>query len=165
MPVKINVKITEKHIFHFQLYHNYTHLSGIIGTIAALGLITLGMIDVINQQVPASLIWFVCGGMLLIFPLQSMKAKAKKQVRSSEMFQHPLEYEFSEKGVTTRQGELEVTNEWDKIEKVVQTKKCVIMYMSRVRAMIFPKECIQEQYDDMMAVIRANLSPEKVKIK
>ena len=165
MSIKINVQITEKDIFKFQLYHNYTHMSGIIGLLVGLALIILGIVDIATGNIPASFIWFVCGLMIWFFPLSTMRSKAKRQVKNSDMFQHPLEYEFAENGVTTRQGELEVTNEWSAIERVVSTKQYVMFYMSRVRAIIFPKRCMGDQYDAIVEMIRAHIPEEQVKIK
>lgn len=164
MPVKFNVKITDKHILDFQLYHGRTKFSSIFGVIAAVVCFGLGVVDVTGGNPADSLIWFVCCGILLIFPRQQLKAKAKKQAQA-EMFQLPLEYEFSDEGITTRQGELEVTNKWDAIVKAVSTKKCIILYMSRVRAMIFPKECIGENYEEVVKLIRENVPAKQVKIR
>lgn len=165
MSVKINVEITYKDIYSFQKYHSRTRMAGIIANIVAIVFLGLGVLDIVGGHYGDALLWLVGCFIIIVFPRQTMKAKAKKQVQSSDMFQKPLEYEFSERGITTRQDELEVTNEWDAVVKVVHTRKHLIVYMSRVRAMIFPKRCMGEQYEEVINVIRANMPPEKVKIR
>ena len=165
MSVKINVQITKNDIYCFLKRHSLTHMSGVIGRIAIIVFLVLGIYDIIIFNLGDALLFLMGSFIMAFFPNQAMKKKAKKQVQDSEMFQKPLEYEFSEKGVTIRQGDLEVTNEWDAIVKVIKTRKHIIMYMSRVRAMIFPKRCMKEEYEDVIKMIRDNLPPEKVKFK
>lgn len=164
MSIKFDVKITEKHILDFQLYHGRMSFSGILGVIATIVCFAFGVIDVVGGNPADSLIWFVCAGIILIFPRQQLKGKAKRQAQL-EMFQVPLEYEFTEEGITARQGDVEVTNKWDAVAKAVSTKKCIFLYMNRVRAIIFPKECIGENYQDVVALIRANVPEKQVKIR
>lgn len=165
MSVKFSVKITEKHIVDFQLKHGRTQFAGIFGMVATLFCLGVGIWDVINLAIGDSFMWFACAGILHFFPRQQLKAKAKRQIRSSETFQHEIEYEFNENGITSRQGEIEVKNEWSVVEKVVSTRKSIIVYTSRVRAIIFPKEFIGDQYDELITLIRENLPAAKVKIR
>lgn len=165
MLTKVEVQITAKDMFRFQLYHNYTRFSGIFGLLIGLGLMALGVVDITTGNASASFIWFVCSFVIVIFPIQTMKNKSKLQVQRVEMFQHPVEYEFTEIGFTARQGEVEVTNEWDAIEKVVGTKRYLYFYMSRVRAIIFPKESMGDNYETILSLVREHMPAEKVKVK
>lgn len=165
MSVKFNVKITEKDIVDFQLYHARTHMVGIVSLVAILICVGLSVWNAIIMNISDAMMFLVCAGILYFFPRQQLKAKAKRQVKSSEMFQHELEYEFNDIGFITRQGDLEVPNEWSGVEKIVSTKRSVIVYMSRVRAIIFPKRCVGEHYDEFLKVIRENMPKEKVKIR
>lgn len=164
MPVRIEVKINEKHIWDFLLYHGRTRLSGYIGTVLALITFALGIIDVVIGNPAASLTWFAFSGIILFFPRIQLKKKAKRQAQS-DMFQNSLQYEFSKEGITARQGTVVVTNTWDSIEKIVSTKKCIFVYMSRVRAIIFPKEAMGDKYDEVIAMIRENMPDKKVRIR
>lgn len=165
MSVKFNVKITEKDIVDFQLYHARTHMVGIVSLVAILTCVGLSVWNATITNISDAMMFLVCAGILYFFPRQQLKAKAKRQIKNSEMFQHELEYEFNDIGFITRQGDLEVPNEWSGVEKIVSTKRSVIVYMSRVRAIIFPKRYIGEQYEDLLILIRANVPKEKVKIR
>lgn len=165
MSVKFDVKITDKHIYDFQLYHGRMSWAGILGKVAALLSLAYAVYTVIYDLPSKALIWIAFSLIVLVFPRQQLKTKAKMQVRNSDMFHKPLSYEFSDNGITTRQEDLEVTNEWDAVMKAVSTKKCILIYMSRVRAMIFPKECIGEHYDEVVRLIRENVPEKQVKIK
>lgn len=164
MSVKFEVKINEKHILDFLLYHGRTRMTGYIGVVLTILTLTLGIIDVANGNPAASLTWFAFAGILMIFPRTQLKKKAKRQAQA-DMFQNSLEYEFSKEGITARQGDVVVTNTWDSMNKVVSTKKCIFVYMSRVRAIIFPKEAMGDKYDEVVSMIRENMPAKKVRIR
>lgn len=165
MSHKVEVQITAKDMFRFQLYHNYSRVSGYLGVLLGLVVFGLGIWDIATGNVSDSFIWIVMGLVILIYPIQSMKSKAKRQIQRVEMFHYPVEYEFTENGFIARQGEVEVTNEWDAIEKVVGTKRYLYFYMSKVRAIIFPKESIGTEYEAIMALVREHMPKEAVKVK
>ena len=64
-----------------------------------------------------------------------------------------------------RQDDLEAVNEWSDFAKAVSTQKSVILYLNRVRALIFPKECMGEQYEEVLKLIHTHMPPSKVKIR
>ena len=101
---------------------------------------------------------------LVVTPMTTIN-RAKQQVRNSEMFKKTIVYEFSEDGVTARQGKTQAANEWGEFIKVIETRKSVILYISRLRAIIFPKACIGDNYDEMIKLIRAKMPAKSVKIR
>ena len=165
MSVKFNVKMTEEYMFHFLLYHNYSRFSGILGVILGIGSLGLAVNSLLNSDTQTAAIGLLVAIMFLFVTPHTMKSRAKMQVQNSQMFQKPLEYELTEAGVVVRQDELEVSNSWDEFSKAVSTKKVVILYITSVRALIFPKECMGEQYQAAVDMIRAHMPASKVKIK
>ena len=164
MPIKIEVKITEKDIFSFMLHHHYSRPSGIFGTIMGAFALLVGINYIVQGNIQSSLILIICGFLLVAYIPYVLKKKAKAQ-KNAEMFQHPLEYEFSDRGISVKQGDQEVTNEWDTIEKAVSTRKCIIIYMSRIRAIIFPKRCLGDKYGEIVEMIYTHMPTKKVKIR
>ena len=62
------------------------------------------------------------------------------------MFQKPISYELNEEGIRISQDEQSVLNEWGDFRKAVSTGQSVIIYVTKVRALIFPRESLGEQY-------------------
>lgn len=165
MSVKFKVKMTEEYMYDFMMYHNYTHPSGILGAVvgvAAAGLAVRSLIVGDNQTAMLGILFAI---LFLVVTPKTTRSRAKMQVEKTKMFQEPLEYELNEHGITVRQGELEATNPWDEFAKVVCTRKSLILYITRVRALIFPKACMGEQYEAVVDAIRNNLPKSKVKIR
>ncbi len=165
MSVKFDVKMTEEYMYDFMLYHNYTHASGLIS--AMVGVLALGVAIqyILAGDIQYFLVWLMCAILLLFINPYTMKTRAKSQVQNTEMFQKPLTYELTETGITVRQDEAEVTTEWAEVTKAVSTQKSVILYLGRVRALIFPKKCMGDKYEEVMKMIHTHVSPNKVKIR
>ena len=81
------------------------------------------------------------------------------------MFQKPLEYEFAEDGIIVEQDDAKLTVEWMEVEKAVSTQKSIILYLGRVRALIFPKECMGDKYEEVVKMIHTHVAAKKVKIR
>ena len=165
MSVKFTVNMTEQYMYDFMLYHTYTHMSGLVGAILGVVGLGMGINALIGGDTTTAMIGFMIAILFLYVTPKNTKTRAKAQIERSEMFKKPLEYELHEKGITVRQGELEASNEWDEFAKAVSTQKSVIIYVTRMRALIFPKECMGEQYEEVLKMIHTHMSPSKVKIR
>lgn len=166
MPIKIQTQITYKDIYDFLLYHNYCNkVNGIIVTLLSFFGIGLGAYHVRRGDIQSAMISFMVGAFLLIYTPQTLRAKAKFQVKNTPMFQNPLNYEFSEQGITTMQDENQVTHEWSDYAKAVTTRRSIILYLNTTRAVIFPKKCLGDQYGEILKLISTHMQPDKVKIR
>lgn len=165
MSVKIEVKMLPKYMCDFMFYHQYTHLSGLLGIGVGLIALGLGITTLLDGDAQAAMPMFLVAVLFLVVTPMTTRSRAKMQVEKSDMFKKPLQYEFTEEGVFVRQDELEVLNKWDEFTKAVSTKKSVVLYITRVRAIIFPKECLGDKYDDVVKMIQTHMSPAKVKIR
>lgn len=165
MSVKFDVKMTEEYMCDFVLYHNYTRASGIMSVIIGAVAAGVSIRYILDGDMQYFCVWLFCAILLLIVNPYTMITRAKSQVRNTEMFQNTLEYELTETSVIVRQGEAEATTEWTEVTKVVQTRKSVILYLGRVRALIFPKKCMGDAYGDVIKLIRAQVLPKNIKIR
>ena len=165
MSVKVNVDMKEEYMVEFLLHHTYTHSSGIIGIIVGVLAVAMGISTLSQGEIQASWPMFLIAVLFLIVTPATTVKRAKQQVRNSEMFKNTIEYEFTEVGVTARQGKTAATNEWGEFIKAIETRKSVILYVSRLRAIIFPKACMGEKRDEVVKMIRAHMSAGLVKIR
>lgn len=165
MAVKFEVKMTDKIMYDFLLYHTYTHMSGLLGAIIGVLALGMGIHYLLAGDTMAAMPAFIFAVLFLIVTPVSLKGKAKTQVQRTKMFQKPLQYELTEEGVTVRQDDLEVTNKWGDFSKAVSTNHAVILYVTRMRALIFPRESMGEQYEPAVKMISTHMPPKNVKIR
>lgn len=165
MSVKFEVKMTDKIMYDFMLHHNYTSVGGLLSAIV--GCVALAF--AVHDYVAGDAVWVMpmifVALVTLILPPISMRTKAKMQVMGTPAFQKPLTYELTEEGIRVRQNELETLNAWEDITKAVSSNCSVILYLSRVRAVILPRSSMGDQYEKAMEMIHTHLSPNKVKIR
>ena len=165
MTVKFDVKMTEKAMYDFMLHTTYTSLNGIMGVILGGITLYLGIRQTMNGVYPAAATFFLIAIFFLVGPPLNMKAKSSEQVKKSPMFQKPITYELTEEGVQISQEDQSTLNEWGNFQKAVSTDTSIILYVTKVRALIFPKEALGEQYAAAVKMISTHMSPRKVKIR
>lgn len=165
MEVKFDVKMTKKAMTDFMLYTSYTSLNGIMGVILGGILLWLGIRQCMQGAYSNAGIFFLFAGVLLVGnPLQT-KARAAEQVAKTPMFKKPITYELTEEGVRISQDDQSVVNEWKDFQKAVSTNQSIILYITKIRAIIFPREALGEQYAAAVQMISTHMPPKKVKIR
>ena len=165
MKVDFDVKMTKNAMFDFMLYTSYTSLSGIVGVIFGGVTLILGIRQIIEGNYTMASTFFVFALVFLVANPLNMKAKAGAQVKSSPMFQKPIHYELTEEGVEISQDDQHTTVKWTDFQKAVSTNKSVILYVTKLRAFIFPKESLGEDYSAAVKMISTHMAPKKVKIR
>lgn len=165
MSVKFDVKMTDKAMYSFMLYHTYTSLSGIIGVVLGIVTFVLGMRMMSQGDYNPAMILFMITFFFIVFTPISLKSKSKRQVKTSKSFQKPITYELMEEGVKVSQDDQEVVNPWGEFVKAVEINGALVLYVTRLRALIFPKADIGEQYTAVVQMISTHMPPSRVKIK
>lgn len=165
MSVKFNVKMTKRAMYNFMLHTSYTSISGIAGTLFGFVMLVLGIRSLTSGDDSTALTFFLFATLFIIGNPINMKLRSSEQVAKSPMFKEPITYEMTDEGVHVSQGEQSVLNEWDNFQKAVSTNTSIILYVTKVRALIFPKEDLGEQYLEVVKMISTHMPPAKVKIR
>ena len=163
--VKFDVKMTEKAMYDFLLYHTYTKVSGMVGVIFGFLMFLFGVKQVAEGQAETSVFFFFLAFFFLVFTPVILRKRAKEQVKHTPMFQEPIHYELTDKGVAVSQGEQKTLNKWKDFERAVATNQSIILYVTRMRALIFPRKDLGEQYTAAVQMISTHMPPKKVKIR
>ena len=165
MNIKFEVKMTKKAMFDFMLYTSYTSLGGIVGVIFGGVTLVLGITQCMFGSYSTAATFFLFAAIFLIGNPLHLKARAAEQVMRSPMFQKPISYELNEEGIRISQDEQSVLNEWGDFRKAVSTGQSVIIYVTKVRALIFPRESLGEQYAAAVQMISTHMPAKKVNIR
>ncbi len=163
--IKFEIHISKKDLSNFMIYHNYHSLQGAIGlliSIAALILLVVRFNYLDNVQMAVLILLALV--FTVLTPLLLM-SKAKAQEKRNKSFSKPIEYELSEAGFGLTQGDEHVDIEWRSVYKVVDTGRSVVVYISSVRAFIWPKQQLGSTYSAVLAMLKMHLEPRKIKVK
>ena len=165
MKVEFDVKMTNNAMYDFMLHTNYTSVSGIMGIILGGITLFLGILNIIEGNNTTGATFLVIALVFLVANPVNMKARAGAQVKTTPMFQKPIHYTLTEEGVEIAQDDQHTVVKWSDFQKAVSTNKSVILYVTKIRAMIFPKESLGEEYLAAVKMISTHMPPKKVKIR
>lgn len=163
--IKVDVKINVGDMYNFFMYHTYSRASGLLSIF--FGLAMIGLMFYTYGQVPIgqSYLYVLLGLFFIVFNPINFYAKAYKVVKKTPTFKEPITYIFNKDGITTKQNEQSATVKWEDIQKVVSSKRSIIIYVNKVRASIIPKQAFGENYNGLVNMINKYVEPTKVKIK
>lgn len=165
MSVKFEVKMTKKAMYNFMIHTSYTSFSGIAGVVFGLVMLFFGIQNMTKGDTSTAATFFLFAAVFLVGNPLNMKLRSSEQVAKSPMFQKPITYELTEEGVRISQEDQSTLNEWKDFQKAVSTSTSIILYVTKVRALIFPREALGEQYPAVVKMISTHMPPAKVKIR
>ena len=84
--------------------------------------------------------------------------RVKLQAKTNESFKKPLTYTVDEAGITVSQDDRSDSVKWDQIWKAVKYGKQVVVYMTTVRAFVFPIACVGDNYGKLVELLDKGLA-------
>ncbi len=166
MNIKIEVQMTVKIMYNYVLQHTYTSIGGIFGVVLGIVSFLWSGQKLISGEMSGTILALLFVGVMFIFVNPMMLwSKSKKQVKNTPSFQKPICYELNEEGITVSQDDQETKVAWDTVMKVTATNMSVIIYFSRMRAFILPKEALGDNYSNAVKLIFTHVPSKKVKIR
>ena len=146
MEMELDVQITKKDLYDYQLHHAYTSPSGLFGTIVG----CLFVVGFINTGTP---LYLVIGAFIILYFPWTL------------VFRKPLHYRLSEEGLEISTEEEKQPVSWESITKASSTGKTIMLYTSRTNAFLFPKRVLGERSGEFVQLVSRYVAPDKMKIK
>ncbi len=159
--MKFDIKITDKDMYRFNLYHVYHTFNGIISIVVGLFVFVV-MFVVRNRLTSMDMVLYIALGIaLLLYTPVTLLTRSKAQIASSPVMQNTLTYDFSDEGIRVS-TEVEVEPNaasssllpWDQIYKIVETKRQLLIYSGRMNAYIIPVEQLENQKEELKKYIK-----------
>lgn len=151
--IEFDVELTVKELYAFSMHHTYVGISGIFGLIISLGSWLVCILRFASLDTTARMALIIIGCLFTIVQPVMLYSKARAQIRRNKNINAALHYRLSEDGITVSQGEQEASVKWHEIRKKVTVSKAVYIYMSPVRAFIFPEKQCGEKYPEICRMI------------
>ena len=158
MELEFDVKVTSSALYDYLLYHAYSGLSGMLGTL-------VGVFLIIAFASTRYFIYLIAGVVLIAYMPCALFLRANQQVVNNPVFKEPLHYKMTDEGISVSQGGVEETQSWESCVKAVSTARSIILYTSRTTASIFPKRDLREKKEPLIQMISTHMPPKKVKIR
>ncbi|MBR3039732.1 MAG: YcxB family protein [Lachnospiraceae bacterium] len=158
MEAEFDVKITTGILYDYKMQTLYKQPVTIIMT--AIGcLMIYGFFTLQKWYFP------LIAAILILYPPIDMLRLSVLQAKLVPAFKNGLHYRLSPEGIYVKSGEEEQTVPWENCIKATGTRSSYFVYTGKKTAFIFPKECMKEKSEDVLRIISANMSPDKVKIR
>lgn len=150
-----SVKMTFKALYSYVMNTNYRSVAGVIGLILSfIALIMLGL-KWSDYGTGQKVVLVVIGLVFTVINPLSLAFKTYQQLKLSPSHKTPLDYTFSDEGITVMQGEIEQLIKWDMICRILLTKHMVAVYTSRIHAFVIP---LTELGEDKGRILTAMVS-------
>ncbi len=158
MRTEFDVKMTTGRMYEYMMRHTFTSFAGIMGE-------CLGIVLIIGSFAYRQWLWLVAGIILALYQPVALYYRAARQVRSNEVFKDPLHYTLDDEGITVKSGDVTDSIPWKGMYKAVSTNHLIILYTTRINAIIFPKDDLADRKTDVIAAISAHMDPKQVNIR
>ena len=158
MELEFDVKITPSVLYDYLMYHTYSKMAGIVGTVAGVFMI---MVFLANRYP----IYLIAGVVIIGYLPVTLLLRAHQQAQLTPAFKKPLHYKMTDEGISVSQDDSTEQQSWESCFKAVSTSSSIILYTSRATASIFPKKDLGDKKEALIEMISTHMPPEKVKIR
>ena len=146
MQTEFDINLTEKDMYRFSMYHNYTSFQGVFSVLIAIASFAAAAITRERVTAEYTILYIVFGILFLVYVPCSLKLRAKRQFQSSGELQNTLRYRIDEDGITVSQNGESAELLWKQVYKITATRHNVLIYSSRVNAFVIPRSQLGEKY-------------------
>lgn len=151
--IEFDVTLQVNELFVFTMRHTYLSVSGMFSLFISLGCLVVCLTGVGQFAATTIAALLIIASLFTVIQPLMLYAKCKTQIKKSENINAPLHYTLSEEGITVRQDGQVAEVKWYDIRKVTQAKSGLYLYMSPVRAFIFPKSQCGSQYEVICSTV------------
>ena len=150
MDLSFDIRLTTSELYTFSMRHTYFGMSGIFGLIISFGSLAVVALRYKYLDKSAIVALIIIGLLFTVVQPVMLYFKAGTQVKRNESIKGCLHYVFSEEGIIVTQGEQQAEVKWYEVRKRVVTGSAMYLYMSPVRAFIFPKSQCMDKFDELV---------------
>lgn len=150
-----SVKMTFKALYSYVINTNYRSYAGVIGLIISFGALILLIMNWSGFGTGQRAMLIIIGLVFTVINPLSLAFKTYQQLKLSPSHKTPLDYTFSDEGITVAQGQADQLIQWDMICRIMLTKHMVAVYTSRIHAFVIP---LSELGEDKGRILTAMVS-------
>ncbi len=149
----VTVKVTEKDLFYFFLYHNYSRVSGkMTGALGVISLIAAPI--VIGKDLVIGLLLAVLAFSFLVQPVLSFFVRSKSLMKHNPVFKSETIFTVEKEGIHINQHESSQMLKWEQLLKVSETTRMILLYVDKMQAFLIPKNSFAS-LEDQVAFLNA----------
>ena len=163
--IRFSTQIKEEDLYKFNLHQAYRSTQGWFSIIVALLFLGTWVLKFSELNIQSKILCPVLALIVLCYLPFDLSRLAKNRMKQ-EVFQHPLNYEFTETGVVITSPTTDEPAElpWSYVYKISNWKDYLLIYSNRVNAYIIPMTDIEGQYSEIKEFIKNHVEDDKLQI-
>ncbi|MCI9078815.1 MAG: YcxB family protein [Lachnospiraceae bacterium] len=151
---EFDIRLTAGELFTFTMHHTYSSASGLVGLGISIGSLVLCAARYKYFDSTTIIALVITGLLFTIVQPVMLYFKSKVQVKKNESINDDLHYRISEEGIEVSQGEQQAFVKWYEVRKMKVVKNALYIYMSPVRAFIFPESQCGSCFNEVAALVK-----------
>ena len=147
-----SIKMNFSALYSYVINNNYRSFGGIMGLLLSIGAFIIVIVFWGQLSISQRVMFILVGMVFTVINPISLGFKTFKQLKLSPSYKKPLEYTFGNDGIKVSQGDTSLDISWDKIIRVMMTKKVIAIYTGRMYAFVIP---LSELGEDRAKIVTA----------
>ncbi len=165
MKVTLDIKITAKDLFNFNIRQAYKGMQGFLSILLPILLFAYGVNSIGKVEVIYTIVYFALGVVFLLYVPFSLWKRANKVVNdANNALSKTLHYEFREDAIRVEVEEENVEFQWENIFMMKKSGKLLLVYTNRINAYILPLEQVGDKYEELSKLAESKLEKYRMKL-
>lgn len=165
MNINLDIKITAKNLFRFNMNQAYKGTQGVLSIVLPLLVFAYAVTSFGDVSIGSTLVYVGLGIVFLVYVPASLWMRSKKVVLDpNNALSKVLHYDFSEEGIHVSVEEESVEFKWENIFQMKTSGDLLLIYTNRINAYILPLEQVGEKYDALSKLAHAKLEKYRIKM-
>mgnify|MGYP003294818035 CR=1 FL=1 len=165
MKVSLDIKLTAKDLFRFNMNQAYKGMQGILSIILPILVFAYAVSTFGEVSIGSTIVYVGLGVMFLVYVPVSLWLRTKKIINDpNNAISKTLHYDFEEELIRVSVEQEQVEFKWENIYRLCTSGNLLLVYTNRINAYILPKEQVGEQYRPLSELAHKKLEKYRIKI-
>lgn len=166
MKVEIDVKLTAKDLFMFNIKQVYSGLQGILSIILPVFMFVYAAMTWGEVGIASTLLYIGLGIVFLVYVPVSLWMRVNKVIKDADnALSKTLRYTFTEEKILVEVENESAEFQWQNIYQMKTWGKLVLIYTNRINAYILPMEQVGKNYDSLSKLAHQQLEKHRIRMK
>ena len=165
MKTEFDITLNSSDMYRFSMYHAYTTSQGILSILIAALCLFMSVRAYGTVTWTYTILYAGFGILFLVYIPVHLYLRSKQRLLASEELRNALHYLVDDSGIHTSQNDASADAPWEAVYKLIETKRNILIYSSRVNAYIIPKSQIEKEYRELIQIAAAHLPKYRLKTK
>ncbi len=164
MKVSLDIKLTAKDLFRFNMNQAYKGMQGGLSILLPILVFAYAIATFGDVSIGSTLVYVGLGVLFLVYVPVSLWLRTKKIISDpNNAISKTLHYDFEEDLIRVSVEQEQVEFKWENIYRLCTSGNLLLVYTNRINAYILPLEQVGEEYQALSELAHKKL--EKCRIK